>query len=106
MTGRTNFAEGVEAIAPLLLPTATIAVAAGIAGPIAGLSSVQTLSMSVLVYFPSVMLAALELLDSGVPVAVVVLPALVSLEGPFVGDVLDARTLAGAAAALTAWWTV
>jgi predicted branched-subunit amino acid permease len=77
MDGRDDFRDGVRAIAPLLPAVAAVAAAAGIAGPVAGLSRLQTVAMSVVVYFPSVMLAALDLVDAGVPVAVVVLTSLV-----------------------------
>lgn len=77
MSLRAGGREGLSTITPLLLPTATVALAVGVAAPAAGLSLAQTVAMSVAVYFPSVMLAALNLLTAGVPVAVVVLTALV-----------------------------
>jgi predicted branched-subunit amino acid permease len=77
MDGRADFVDGMRAIAPILPAVAAVAAAAGIAGPVAGLSRLQTVVMSVVVYFPSVMLAALDLVDAGVPAAVVVFTSLV-----------------------------
>ena len=77
MPFRTDFREGVETIAPLIPPAATVALAAGVAAPTAGLSPVQTVAMSILVYFPSVMLAAVDLLADQVPAVVIVVTALV-----------------------------
>jgi predicted branched-subunit amino acid permease len=78
MNARTvDFLAGARRITPLLPAAATIATTAGIAAPLAGISQIQAVAMSVAVYFPSVMLAALELLEAGVPVAVVVVTSLV-----------------------------
>ncbi|MFB6107767.1 MAG: AzlC family ABC transporter permease [Haloplanus sp.] len=72
-----DFREGVRSITPLLPAAATVAVATGVAASAAGLSPLQTVAMSVGVYFPSVMLVASDLLADGVPTAVVVVTALV-----------------------------
>jgi predicted branched-subunit amino acid permease len=77
MTFWSEFRAGVETIAPLIPPAATIAVAAGVAAPVAGLSPIQAVVMSVVVYFPSVMLAALGLLQARLPVVVIVVTSLV-----------------------------
>lgn len=77
MNVRTDFFDGARAIAPLLPAAATLSLAAGIAAPSAGLSQVQGIVMSVVVYFPTVMLAALELLKSDTPFLVVVVTSLV-----------------------------
>ncbi|MFB6189533.1 MAG: AzlC family ABC transporter permease [Halapricum sp.] len=77
MSFRTDFREGVETILPLVPAAATVALAAGVAAPAAGLSPVQTMAMSVLVYFPSVMLAAVDLLADRLPAVVIVVTSLV-----------------------------
>lgn len=77
MALRSDFGDGVRAISPLIPPAATLALAAGVAAPASGLSPIQTMAMSVVVYFPSVMLAALELLGARLPEAVVVVTSLV-----------------------------
>lgn len=77
MSFRSDFREGAATITPLLPPAATVSAATGIAASVVGLSPVQALAMSVAVYFPSVMLTALELLGSRLPEAVVVVTSLV-----------------------------
>lgn len=74
---RAGFVEGGRTILPVLPAAATVALAAGVAAPTAGLTPLQSVAMSVVVYFPSVMLAALDLIGDGVPAAVVVVTALV-----------------------------
>lgn len=77
MSFSSDFREGLKTITPLVPPAATVAVAAGVAAPVAGLSPIQTLAMSVAVYFPSVMLTALELLDSQLPEVIIIVTSLV-----------------------------
>ncbi|WP_435347381.1 AzlC family ABC transporter permease [Haloarchaeobius sp. HRN-SO-5] len=77
MSLRPGFDEGVRTILPLVPATASVGLAAGVAAPAAGLTPVQSVAMSVAVYFPSVMLAALELLTADVPAFVVVVTSLV-----------------------------
>ena len=77
MPFQSDFREGAKTILPLILPAATVALATGVAAPTAGLSRHQAVAMSVAIYFPSVMLAALDLLASQLPVAVVVVTSLV-----------------------------
>lgn len=67
MAFRADFRSGSRTVLPLLPPAATVALAVGVAGPLAGLTTLQTVSLSVLTYFPSVMLTALELIDAAVP---------------------------------------
>lgn len=74
---RAGFVEGVRTILPLVPAAATVALATGVAAPLAGLTFAQSVSMSVAVYFPSVMLAALDLIEADVPAAVVVVTSLV-----------------------------
>lgn len=74
---REEVREGVRTILPLVPATATVGLAAGVAGPAAGLTPVQTVGLSLALYFPSVMLAALGLVGAGVPPSVVVLASLV-----------------------------
>lgn len=77
MAARDGFLDGTRAILPLLPPAATVALAAGVAAPAAGLTPLQSVAMSVLVYFPSVMLAALGLIGDRIPAVVVVFTSLV-----------------------------
>lgn len=77
MGSRSDFVAGARAIAPLLPAGATVGVVTGVAATSVGLDPVQTVAMSVVVYSPTVMLAAFELVGSGSPTAVVVVAALV-----------------------------
>lgn len=77
MSLRAGFAEGKRTILPMIPAAATVALATGVAAPAAGLTPTQSVAMSVVVYFPSVMLAALNLIGSGVPIPVVVVTSLV-----------------------------
>lgn len=77
MSFRSDFREGVRTITPVVPPAATVAIAAGVAAPVAGLSPIQALAMSIAIYFPSVMLTALELLRSQLPDVVIVLTSLI-----------------------------
>lgn len=77
MSFRTDFGAGARAIAPLLPAGATVGLVTGVAATAVGLDPVQALSMSVVVYSPTVMLAAFELLDSGAPLVVLLVGALV-----------------------------
>lgn len=76
-TFRAGFREGLGTILPLVPATATVALAVGVAAPVAGLTPVQAVAMSVAIYFPSVMLAALELIQTRAPTVVVVITSLV-----------------------------
>ena len=77
MSMRVGFTEGSRTILPVVPAAATVALAAGVAAPTAGLTPLQSVAMSIVVYFPSVMLAALDLIGSGVPEAVIVITSLV-----------------------------
>lgn len=74
---RAGFTEGARTILPLLPAAGTVGLATGVAAPVAGLSPIQSVAMSVALYFPSVMLAALELIGSRAPAVVVVVTSLV-----------------------------
>lgn len=76
MTFRSDFVAGGKAIAPLLAPGATVGVVTGIAATEAGLGPLQAVGMSVIVYSPTVMLTALELLRTGTPLSILVLTSL------------------------------
>ncbi len=71
------FRRGMGDVAPLLLGVAPFGVVAGISAIDAGLSLGQAVGMSVIVFAGASQLAALELIDAGAPLAVVVLTAVV-----------------------------
>lgn len=77
VTFRADFVDGARAISPLLPPGATVSIVTGVAATAVGVTPVQAFAMSVIVYSPTVMLAAFELLDAGAPMAVVAAAALV-----------------------------
>lgn len=72
MSLRAGVAEGSRTIPPVVPAAATAALAAGVAAPAVGLTPLQSVTMSIVVYFPSVMLVALDLIESGVPEAVII----------------------------------
>lgn len=74
---RSDFVAGAAAIVPVLPAAATVGLVTGVAATAAGLAPVQAVATSVLVYFPSVLLAAFDLLDAGIPTPVVAVTALV-----------------------------
>lgn len=74
---RPAFLAGVRAISPVIPPAAVLALATGVAATAVGLSPLETVAMAVLVYSPAVILTALELLESGAPLVVVVVASLV-----------------------------
>jgi 4-azaleucine resistance transporter AzlC len=71
------FRRGVRDVSPLLLGVAPFGLVTGVAAVDAGLSLPQTVGMSVVVFAGASQLAALELLEAGAPLAVVVLTAVV-----------------------------
>lgn len=77
MPGRADFLAGARGIAPLLPPGATVGLVTGLAASAVGLSPLQAAAMSIVVYSPTVMLAAFELLDAGAPLVVVTVTSLV-----------------------------
>ena len=74
---RPAFLAGVRAISPVVPPAAVLGLATGVAATAVGLSPLETVGMAVLVYSPAVILTALELLDSGAPLVVLVVASLV-----------------------------
>lgn len=72
-----DFSTGVRDSLPLLLGIVPFALVAGVAAAEAGLSTIQALGMSVFVFAGASQLAALDLLGSNAPLAVVVLTAAV-----------------------------
>lgn len=76
-TPRADFAAGAKAISPLLPPGATVGLVTGVGAVAVGLSPLQAVAMAVVVYSPTVMLTAFELLDAGTPAAVLVVASLV-----------------------------
>jgi len=71
------FRRGVRDVSPLLLGIAPFGVVAGIAAANAGLSALQALGMSVIVFAGAAQLAALELVDQGAPFTIIVVTAVV-----------------------------
>ncbi|WP_331234286.1 AzlC family ABC transporter permease [Natronorarus salvus] len=78
MKFREDFLSGAGDMAPLLPAGAIVGLVTGMAATAIGLSPIQTIAMAVLVYYPTVMLTAFLLLETGTPgVLVVVLSLLV-----------------------------
>ena len=77
MSFRSDFADGARAMAPLLPAGATVGLVTGVAATAVGLAPFQTVVMMVVVYSPTVMLAAFELMDAGAPLAILVVASLV-----------------------------
>jgi 4-azaleucine resistance transporter AzlC len=71
------FRRGVRDMTPLLIGIAPFGAVAGIAAINAGLSLLQALGMSVIVFAGAAQLAALELINQGAPMSVVVVTAVV-----------------------------
>jgi 4-azaleucine resistance transporter AzlC len=73
----SDLAEGVRAVAPVLLGVLPFALVAGVAAVSTGLSLVEAMGMSVVVFAGASQLAALDLLRQDAPLAVVVVTAAV-----------------------------
>ena len=74
---RASFLDGLRAVAPVLVGVVPFGLVAGAAAVGVGLSGPQAVGLSVVVFAGASQLAAIELLDAGAPVAVVVATALV-----------------------------
>ncbi|WP_255150784.1 AzlC family ABC transporter permease [Halorarius halobius] len=77
MTRRADFLEGVRTVAPVLVGVVPFGLVAGAAAVAAGLAPVQAVGLSVVVFAGASQLAAIDLLGSGAPLAVVVATVLV-----------------------------
>lgn len=78
MSGRRgSFLEGVRAVAPVLVGVAPFGLVAGAAAVRVGLSGLQAVGLSVVIFAGASQLAAIELLGRDAPLAVVVATALV-----------------------------
>jgi 4-azaleucine resistance transporter AzlC len=73
----SDFGEGVRTVAPVLLGVVPFALVAGVAAASAGLSLLEAMGMSVIVFAGASQLAALDLLSQDAPLAVVVVTAAV-----------------------------
>jgi 4-azaleucine resistance transporter AzlC len=73
---RSAFISGVKAVAPVLFPLIPFAMAFGAAATDDGLSTFETVAMSVFVFAGAAQLAAVQLIAAGASVAVVVLTVL------------------------------
>lgn len=77
MSAREDALAGVRAVSPILLGVVPFALVAGITAVNAGISPVQAVGMSVILFAGASQLAAIELIDKTAPVAVIVLTAVV-----------------------------
>ncbi|WP_243700359.1 AzlC family ABC transporter permease [Halorussus pelagicus] len=74
---REDFLSGVRVAAPIILGIVPFGMVAGVAAAGVGMSAIQALAMSVVVFAGASQLAAIELIGRNAPVAVVVLTVLV-----------------------------
>ena len=74
---RASFLDGLRAVAPVLVGVVPFGLVAGAAAVGVGLSGLQAVGLSVVVFAGASQLAAIELLDAGAPVVVIVATALV-----------------------------
>ena len=77
MSTRRDFAAGARAIAPLMLGVTPFALIAGVTAVDAGMTVLQALGMSVVIFAGASQLAANDLIGRSAPVAVVVLTVVV-----------------------------
>jgi predicted branched-subunit amino acid permease len=77
MSLRADCLAGAKAVSPLVPPAATVGLVTGVAATSVGLSQLQAVAMSVVVYSPTVMLTAFALLESETPLVVLVVASLV-----------------------------
>lgn len=77
MAFRRDFRSGVTDMAPLLPAGAIVGAVTGIAATATGLAPTEAIAMSVIVYYPSVMLTAFVLLEAATPGIVLVVTSLV-----------------------------
>lgn len=77
MTARRDFLAGVRALAPILLGVIPFGLVAGVTAVEAGLTPVQAVGMSAIMFAGASQLAAIDLFGRTAPLAVIVLTALV-----------------------------
>ncbi len=77
MTARGDALDGARTVAPILLGVLPFGLVVGVTAVEAGLSPLQAVGMSVIVFAGAAQLAAIELLGRSAPAAVVVVTALV-----------------------------
>ena len=77
MSFRGDFSSGAKDMAPLLPAGAIVGAVTGIAATATGLSPIQAIGMSLIVYFPSVMLTSFILFDAVTPGVVLIATSLV-----------------------------
>lgn len=77
MRFRQDFASGAKDMTPLLPAGAIVGAVTGIAATTTGLPPIQAISMSVIVYYPSVMLTSFVLLEAVTPGVILVVTSLV-----------------------------
>ena len=75
MTAREAFADGVRRCVPVSLGAIPFGVAAGFAAVSAEMSPLEAVAMSVIIFAGAAQLAVLDLIESGAPVAIVVVIA-------------------------------
>ena len=77
MTTLSDFNAGVRAVSPLVPPAGAVGLITGLAAGTVGLSPLETVVMTVVVYSPTVILTAFGLLEAGAPFPILVTTALV-----------------------------
>lgn len=71
----SDVVAGAKAISPVLPAGATVGLVTGASAIEAGLSPLETIAMSIVVYYPAMMLTAFEVLESGTPSLIATLTA-------------------------------
>lgn len=77
VSARQDLIDGTTDMAPLLPAGAVVGTVTGVAASSVGLSEFQAIAMSLLVYYPSVLLTAFGLLDAGTPGLILVTTSLI-----------------------------
>lgn len=77
MTARTDFFAGARVVMPILLGIIPFGLVAGVTAVNVGMSPIQAISMSVLVFAGAAQLAAIDLIGQTAPVVVIVLTVIV-----------------------------
>lgn len=67
----SDVVAGAKAVSPVLPAGATVGLVTGVSAIEAGLSPLETIAMSIVVYYPAMMLTAFEVLESGTPSLIV-----------------------------------
>lgn len=76
MTFRTDFVAGFRDVAAMLFPLFALGTVVGVAAAEAGIPTPQTIGMAVLFFSPLSMITTIELIEAGVPPAIIVITAI------------------------------